>query len=130
MYINPTSAPFSIPFFSILDTLIMLPINMLIAVIPITTGFILSSVNCVVVRIIEKIINAIIEIITDITLPFITFTTLLLGFSPVSFVFFFAKPVIFLLKILSIFFFAKFAFWINCRHKIHSVLLHKKSILI
>lgn len=84
MYIKPTIAPFIIPFFLKLDIDIVLPINMLIpTIIIVTVGIVLSRVFVYVTKH-ENIINAIIVIAIEITLPiniFFIFPLLLSKFS-------------------------------------------------
>ena len=69
IYINPTIAPFSNPFFLILFILKLLPINILIAVIIIVTVGIVFSDKLVLLKSIANIINPIMLTIIEIALP-------------------------------------------------------------
>ena len=71
MYIPPIIAPFNIPFFFIFILTIELHINILIVVIAIIDGDITLSDVSVYVNIADNIINNIIVITNDITIPFI-----------------------------------------------------------
>lgn len=72
-YIPPTIAPFNSPFLWIFEFDIVLPINMLIAVITIIVGVIKFSLMFVYVKITENINKNIIVVINDIIIPFIIF---------------------------------------------------------